>query len=178
MAEDFRSEDKTAVEVGKAAFEERFERMRPGFKMAIKAQNGFLAGLVFAEAKKARDGGDFTLAQELLGELEDLIQQAQKREAEKLKKAEKQFKADYKILERKARFEGGQTFYSVRGYLRAALKLAGQSNFIKANQELDQVKVILNKSVPQSGEQTVSSKSKPFTISGMPDFNESSPPSE
>src|SRR4051812_21232832 len=123
-----------AIAEGKREFEAQFELLRPGFKMAIKAQNGFLAGLVFAEAKQARDAGNFAAAQELLGELEDLIKQAQKREEEKLRKAEKKFKEDHKALERKARFEGGANLPASLRHLRTAGKLAAAKEFIKANQ--------------------------------------------
>jgi hypothetical protein len=153
---------------GKKQFEARFELLRPGFKMAVKAQNGFLAGLVLAEARQARDAGNFAAAQELLGELEYLIQQSQKREDEKLRRAERKFKEDYKLLERKARFEGGAIFLAARGPLRSADKLATEKNFIKANQKLDQVKSILQHGANPPPSPAASSKSKPFTISGLP----------
>ena len=51
----------------------RFDSLRLGYKKAVKAPNGFLTGFVFAEAKKARDAGNFTAALDLLDELEDLI---------------------------------------------------------------------------------------------------------
>ncbi|MDB6122866.1 MAG: hypothetical protein JWQ71_1859 [Pedosphaera sp.] len=162
------SSEATAVAEGKREFEARFELLRPGFKMAIKAQNGFLAGLVFAEAKQARDAGNFAAARDLLGELEDLIKQAQKREEEQLRKAEKKFKEDYKVCERKARFEGGAILQASLGHLRTASKLAAEKNFIKANQQLDQVKAILHRGTNPPPKPAISSKSKPFTISGIP----------
>ena len=153
-------EENSTVKQGHARFEARFEPLQADFKKFIKSQNGFLAGLVFAEAKSARDSGNFTTALELLGELEDLLRQARKRETEAMRQAEKKFKADYKAFERKVRSDTGINRHSALGHARAARRLADGKQFIKANQELGRAKTLLN---PPAAP-TNSARSKPFTI--------------
>jgi hypothetical protein len=162
------AEKPLAIKEGLAHFEARFEPLRADFKKFLKAQNGFLAGLVFAEAKNARDAGNFTTAQEKLAELEHLLELARKREAETLRKAEKQFKDDFKTCERKVRSDHGPTRQSAVEHLKSARQLADNKDFIKANQELWRVKAILNPASNPPTARTNSDRNKPFTITEIP----------
>jgi hypothetical protein len=127
----------------KARFTERFESLRRGYKKAVKSPNGFLAGLVFAEAKNARDAGNFTAAQDMLGELEEVIQLAEKKSVQQAVKAGERFKTDYKTLERKARWEGGSVLQSASRHLKAAREFADKKDFTKATRVLQQLRTLL-----------------------------------
>ncbi|MDB6066623.1 MAG: hypothetical protein JWR26_2831 [Pedosphaera sp.] len=165
MAENVEHEDGSEGEgepdrqSGMAAFEARFESMRADFQIAIKATNGFLAGLMLAEARRARDAGEFESAQALLNELAELIRISQAREKERIKKAHAVFATDYKRLERTARHEGGVVLQSVLGHLRSAKALADKMEFVEATQVLNQVRNTLEK-----GPNNITGKSRPFTI--------------
>lgn len=160
-------DESPATKEAKARFAARFESLRPGYKKAVKAPNGFLTGFVFAEAKKARDAGNFTAAQSLLDELADLIILAEKKADGKARKTAEKFKADHKTFERKARRLGGAILLAAVRHLKAARELAEKKDFVKANRELDKVASIFTHG-PNPPAPTTSHRSRPFTITIIP----------
>jgi hypothetical protein len=156
-------DESPVTKAAKIHFAARFESLRHGYKKAVKAPNGFLTGFVLAEAKKARDAGNFTAALSLLDELEDLINLAEKKSVSKALKTAEKFKADYKTSERKARREGGAILLAAARHLKAARELAGKKDYVKANQELDKVALIFIHG-PNPPAPTTSHRSRPFTI--------------
>jgi hypothetical protein len=145
-------------------FTARCEFLRPGFKLAVKAPNGFVTAFVFAEAKRARDAGNFTAAHRLLDELDELIHLALKREEQKIRKAGEKFDADFKFLERKARGVGGAILQSALRHLKAARVQAGGGNFVRANRELRAAEACFHPAPPPAD----SGKSRSFTIRPLP----------
>jgi hypothetical protein len=160
-------DESPVTKAAKVHFAARFESLRPGYKKAVKAPNGFLTGFVFAEAKKARDAGNFAAAQSLLDELDDLIKLAEKKADGKARKTAEKFKADHKIFERKARRLGGAILQAAVRHLKAARELAEKKDFVKANRELDKVASICTHG-PNPPAPTTSHRSRPFTITIIP----------
>lgn len=156
-------DESPATREARAELKIRFESLIPGYKKAVKSPKGFLVRFVFAEAKNARDAGDFAAARELLGELEELINFAEIRHDQKIKRTGEKFDADYKACERKARWEGGEILKAAARHLRAARSLAEKKEFVKANREMDRAWAILDHGLnpPPPAD---SGKSRPFTI--------------
>jgi hypothetical protein len=160
-------DESPVTKAAKVHFAARFDSLRSGYKKAVKAPNGFLTGFVFAEAKKARDAGNFTAALGLLDELEDLIKLAEKKADGKARKTAEKFKADYKTCERKARRLGGPILQATARHLKAAHELAERKDFVKANRELDKVASIFIHG-PNPPAPTTSHRSRPFTVTIIP----------
>jgi hypothetical protein len=160
-------DESPVTKAAKVHFAARFESLRSGYKKAVKAPNGFLTGFVFAEAKKARDAGNFTAALSLLDELEDLIKLAEKKADGKARKTAEKFKADYKTFERKARRLGGAILQAAARHLKAAHELAEKKDFVKANRELDKVASICTHG-PNPPAPATSHRSRPFTVTIIP----------
>src|SRR5260221_4069464 len=160
-------DESPVTKAAKVHFAARFDSLRLGYKKAVKAPNGFLTGFVFAEAKKARDAGNFTAALSLLDELEDLIKLAEKKADGKARKTAEKFKADYKTFERKARQHRGAILQAAARHLKAAHELAAKKDFAKANRELDKVTSIFTHG-PNPPAPATSHRSRPFTITIIP----------
>ncbi len=160
-------DESPVTKAAKVHFTARFESLRLGYKKAVKAPNGFLTGFVLAEAKKARDAGNFTAALGLLDELEELINLAEKKAVTKALKVAEKFKIDYKTSERKARREGGAILLAAARHLKTARELAEKKDFAKANRELDKVTLIFIHG-PNPPAPATSHRSRPFTITIIP----------
>ncbi len=156
-------DESPVTKAAKVHFAARFESLRSGYKKAVKAPNGFLTGFVLAEAKKARDAGNFTAALSLLDELDDLIKLAEKKADGKARKTAEKFKVDYKTCERKARRLGGAILQAAARHLKAAHELAEKKDFVKANRELDKVASIFTHG-PNPPAPATSSRSRAFTV--------------
>ena len=156
-------DESPATRDAKAELKIRFESLVPGYKKALKSPKGFLVRFVFAEAKNARDAGDFAAARGLLDELEELIKLAELRLDQNVKRSGERFDADHKACERKARWEGGEILKAAARHLRAARSLAAKKEFAKANRELDRAWAILDHGLNPPPPKD-SGKSRPFTI--------------